>query len=390
MNNPPIRPKNRFLIFGAPVIEDAEINEVVACMKSGWLGTGPKVAQFEEKFRQYKNSAHAVAVNSGTAALHLSIIAAGIKPGDEVITTALTFCATVNSIIHAGAKPVLVDVESQTSNLDPSQVEARITSKTKAILPVHFTGRPCNMDALLEIADRHRLKIIEDCAHAIETEYHGKKAGTMGDFGCLSFYVTKNVTSVEGGMVLSHNKEDAERVKIMALHGLTQDAWKRFKDEGYKHYQVVDCGFKYNMTDMQAAIGVHQLSRVEENWSRRQEIWNRYNDAFQNLPCLLPPDHEPGTRHAYHLYSPLLLLEKIGKSRDWALEAMTAENIGVGVHYLPVHLHPYYHRTFGWERGDFPNSEWIGERTLSLPLSPALSDADVEDVIKAFRKILTY
>ena len=263
MTTPPIRPRDRFLVFGAPAIEDAEIQEIVATMKSGWLGTGPKVAQFESDFAAYKGARHAAAVNSCTAALHLSLLASGVGPGDEVITSALTFCATVNAIIHAGATPVLADVDPKTMNMDAEQVERRITSKTRALLPVHFAGRPCEMDALMEIAQRHDLKVIEDCAHAIETEYKGRKAGTFGDFGCFSFYVTKNVVTGEGGMVLARREEDIARVKVLGLHGMSKDAWKRFSDEGYKHYQVVECGFKYNMMDLQAAIGIHQLKRVE-------------------------------------------------------------------------------------------------------------------------------
>ena len=246
MNNNPIRSKDRFLVFGAPAIEDAEIQEVVSTMKTGWLGTGPKVMSFENDFKAYKGSQYAIAVNSCTAALHLSILAAALQPGDEVITTPMTFCATVNAIIHAGATPVLADVDPVTMNIDPAQVEAKITPKTKAILPVHFAGRPCDMDALCEMARRHNLKLIEDCAHAIETEYKGRKAGTFGDFGCFSFYVTKNITTGEGGMILVGRQADADRLKILALHGMSKDAWNRFGDSCYKHYQVVEVGFKYN------------------------------------------------------------------------------------------------------------------------------------------------
>lgn len=240
---PPVRAKENFLVFGSPAIQDAEIQEVVASLKSGWLGTGPKVARFEKDFAAYKGVSHAIAVSSCTAALHLSLLAANLRPDDEVITTALTFCATVNAIIHSGATPVLVDVDPETFNIDPVQVEAKITPRTRAIVPVHFAGRSCNMDTLCTLAQKHDLKIIEDCTHAIETEYKGKKAGTFGDFGCFSFYVTKNVTTGEGGMVLTQSEEYAARIKMLALHGMTKDAWKRFSDEGYKHYHVVECGF---------------------------------------------------------------------------------------------------------------------------------------------------
>uniref|UniRef100_A0A7C3VHG8 DegT/DnrJ/EryC1/StrS family aminotransferase n=1 Tax=Planktothricoides sp. SpSt-374 TaxID=2282167 RepID=A0A7C3VHG8_9CYAN len=388
MSKSPIRSKENFLVFASPAIEEAEIQEVVASMKSGWLGTGPKVAQFEKDFAAYKNIKHSVAVNSCTAALHLSILAAGIKPGDEVITTPMTFCATVNAIIHAGATPVLADVNPATMNIDPDQVESKITSKTRAIVPVHFAGRPCDMDALCDIAQRHNLKLIEDCAHAIETEYKGRKAGTFGDFGCFSFYVTKNIITGEGGMVLTSLEEDAARLKMLALHGMSKDAWKRFGDEGYKHYYVVECGFKYNMMDLQGAIGIHQLQRVEKYWLRREEIWQRYNEAFASLPITLPASPEPETRHAYHLYTILIDEKKTGISRDAFLDAMTAENIGLGVHYLSIPEHPYYQQTFAWKPEDYPNAMQIGRQTVSLPISAKLKDEDIDDVVVAVTQIL--
>lgn len=378
-----VRSKDQFLVFGAPAIEEEEIQEVAASLKSGWLGTGPKVAQFEEDFRSYKGAACAVALNSCTAALHLSILAAGIGPGDEVITTPMTFCATVNAIIHAGAIPVLADIDPVTMNIDPEQVEEKITSQTKGILPVHFAGRVCNMKAIMDVAKKYNLKVIEDCAHAIETEYHGKKAGAFGDFGCFSFYVTKNIVTGEGGMVLTRSEEDAPRIKRLALHGMSKDAWKRFGDEGYKHYFVVECGFKYNMMDLQAAIGIHQLKRIESYWKRRQQIWQRYNEAFADLPIKLPAEPEPGTRHAYHLYTILVDEEKCGISRDAFLSAMTQQNIGVGVHYMSIPEHPYYQKAFGWRPEDYRNAMRIGRQTVSLPLSAKLTDGDVEDVVSA-------
>jgi dTDP-4-amino-4,6-dideoxygalactose transaminase len=388
MENTPIRSRDSFLVFGAPAIEDAEVEEVIASMRSGWLGTGPKVARFEEAFRVYKGADHAVAVNSGTAALHLSAVAAGLEPGDEVITTAMTFCSTVNVIIHAGATPVLVDVDPVTMNMDPNQVEAKITPRTRALIPVHFAGRPCDMDALCELAERHELIIIEDCAHAIETEYKGRPAGLFGAFGCFSFYVTKNVITGEGGMVLTSSEKDADRIKILALHGMSRDAWKRFSDEGYKHYQVVECGFKYNMTDMQAAIGIHQLQRVHASWRRRQQIWEHYNRALASLPIGLPADPEPETRHGYHLYTIMIAEERTGISRDALLQAMTDQNIGVGVHYLSIAEQPYYQKVFGWKPEDYPHAMRIGRQTVSLPFSAKLSDADVDDVIKAVGRIV--
>jgi dTDP-4-amino-4,6-dideoxygalactose transaminase len=329
-----------------------------------------------------------MAFNSCTAALHLALLAIGLKPGDEVITTSLTFCATVNAIIHSGATPVLADCERDTMNIDPVEIEKKITPRTKAILPVHFAGRPCDMDAIMSIAGNHNLKVIEDCAHAIETEYHGKKAGTFGDLGCFSFYVTKNVVTGEGGMVITNIEEYADWLKILGLHGMTKDAWKRFSDEGYKHYQVVYPGFKYNMMDIQAAIGIHQLKRVDTYWEKRKSIWHKYDEAFKDLPIETPEPSEPETRHGLHLYTILVDKTKTGLSRDEFLNAMTAENIGIGVHYRSIPTHPYYQKTFGLKPEDYPNSYYIGERTVSLPLSAKLTDKDVEDVIKAVRKVL--
>jgi dTDP-4-amino-4,6-dideoxygalactose transaminase len=346
------------------------------------------VARFEEAFRAYKGWGHAVAVNSCTAALHVSMLAAGIRPGDEVITTPLTFCATVNAIIHAGARPVLADINPQTMNLDPREVERSLTSRTRAVLPVHFAGRPCDMDGICDVARRHKLLIIEDCAHAIETEYDGQKAGTFGEFGCFSFYVTKNAMTAEGGMVLARNEEHAARIKTLALHGMNQDAWKRFGDDGYRHYSVVEAGFKYNMTDVQAALGIHQLARIEANRVRREAIWNRYNAELRGLPLAFPPGPETNTRHAYHLYTVGIDPGQAALSRDAFLDAMTRRHIGVGVHYLSLPEHPYYQKRFGWRPQAFPNAMRVGRQTVSLPLSPKLTDDDVSDVIDAVRRVL--
>lgn len=384
MTSPP------FLVFAAPDIHDAEVAEVEACLRSGWLGTGPRVAQFEQDFAAYKGTTatHVAAVNSCTAALHVSMVAAGLESGSEVITTPLTFCATVNAIIHAGLSPVLADVDPRTQNIDPDAIEAAITPRTRAILPVHFAGRPCDMERIMSIADKHKLVVIEDCAHAIETEYHGQKAGTFGDFGCFSFYVTKNVVTGEGGMILGRDEALIARARMLALHGMSKDAWHRYGDAGYKHYQVVECGFKYNMMDMQAAIGIHQLARVESGWKRRQAIWTRYQQAFADLPIILPADTEADTRHAYHLYTIQIDESCCGTARDVFLDRMTAAGIGVGVHYLSVPEHPYFQRQFGWLPEQWPNATKIGQQTVSLPLSPKLTDEDVARVIVGVRTIV--
>ncbi|HET7536322.1 MAG TPA: DegT/DnrJ/EryC1/StrS family aminotransferase [Candidatus Didemnitutus sp.] len=381
--------RDNFLVFGSPKIGEAEIEEVVKTLRGGWIGTGPKVAQFERDFSQYKgNKGFPVAVNSCTAALHVSMIAAGLKPGDEVITTPMTFCATVNSIIHAGLTPVLADIDPKTLNISPAEIARRITPKTKAIIVVHFAGRSCDMDPIMALAAKHGLKVIEDCAHAIETTYNGRAAGTIGDFGCFSFYVTKNIITGEGGLIYAKEEAGAARCKILALHGMSKDAWKRFGDEGYKHYQVVECGFKYNMMDLQAAIGIHQLTSIEPYWKRREEIWAQYNKAFASLPIGLPADPEPNSRHALHLYTIQVDEKRAGVTRDHFLTAMTAQNIGVGVHYQSVPEHPYYQQTFGWRPENWPVAMQVGRQIVSLPLSAKLTDQDVADVILAVRRII--
>jgi len=382
------RPREELLVFGAPLIEEPEIDEVVRTLRSGWIGSGPRVARFEADFAAYKSAPQALAVNSCTAALHLALIASGVGPGDEVITTPLTFCATVNAIIHTGATPVLADVDPRTMNIDPAAIASRLTPRTRAVVPVHFAGRPCDMDAIMTIARDNHLTVIEDCAHAIETEYRGRKAGTFGDFGCFSFYVTKHVVTGEGGMILASSPHDTARLKSLALHGMSADAWKRFSDEGYKHYQLVECGYKYNMTDLQAALGIHQLARIDRHHARRAQLWVAYDEALADLPVALPAPPEPDTRHALHLYTLLIDEARCGLARDSFLVEMAARNIGVGVHYLSLAEHPFYQRTFGWRPEEFPHATRIGRQTVSIPLSPRLSDADAQDVVAAVRDVL--
>lgn len=377
-----------FLIFGSPKIEQEEIDEVVDSLKSGWISTGPKVAKFEALFRDYIGSRHALALNSCTAGLHLSMIVAGLKPGDEVITTPMTFGATGNAIIHSDAKPVFVDINLPTMNIDPDSIEEKINPKTKAILPVHLAGRPCQMRKIKEIAQKHHLLLIEDAAHALEATYHGQKIGTIADLTVFSFYVTKNLVTGEGGMITTDNDTYAEKIQIYALHGMSKGAWKRYSDEGFKHYRIVYPGFKYNMMDIQAALGIHQLQRIEKYLMRREEIWKRYDDAFQHLPLEIPPLPEENTRHARHLYTILLRLEELKADRDTIQQALYQENIGTGIHFISLHLHPYYQKTFGYKRDDFPNAAYVSERTISLPLSAKLRDEDVNDVIKAVTNVL--
>ncbi len=384
-----MKPRDGFLIFGSPLIEEDEIREVEATLRSGWLGTGPKVTRFEDIFKEYTGAKCAIALNSCTAGLHLSLLVAGLKPGDEVITTPLTFCATANVIVHGNGKPVFVDVERETMNIDTEKIEDAVTSRTRAIVPVHLAGRPCKMNKILEIARRNDLVVIEDAAHCIEGWYKGEKVGNIGDITCFSFYVTKNIVTGEGGMVTTNRQEWADRIKMYALHGMSKDAWMRYSDEGYKHYQVVYPGFKYNMMDIQASLGIHQMKRVDKYLKRREEIWELYNGAFADLPVVTPAPPERDTVHARHLYTLLIDIKKAGMTRDEVQRRLHDMKIGTGIHFISLHLHEYYQKTFGFKPDDFPNAKFISERTLSLPLSAKLADKDVEAVISAVRKILS-
>jgi dTDP-4-amino-4,6-dideoxygalactose transaminase len=379
--------RTKYLTFGAPHIGDEERQELLACLDSGWLGTGPRVARLEAEFGRYVGRT-AVAVNSCTAALHLSLQALDLQPGDEVVTSAMTFCATANAILHAGAVPVFADCERDTLNLDPADVARKLTPRTRVLLPVHFAGRPCAMGPLGEIARAHQLAIVEDCAHAIEATLDGRHCGTFGDFGCFSFYVTKNMTTVEGGMVTCARDTAAARIKTLALHGMSADAWHRYGDDGFRHYDVVEPGFKYNLTDLAAAIGLHQLARLEQNWLRRKALWDYYLAELRDLPLVLPAPVPATVRHAFHLFTCLVDDTRTTVSRDRVLAGLHALRIGSGVHYRAVHLHSYYRRTLGARTGRLPNAEWASDRTFSLPLSPAVTDADAADVVRALRLLL--
>ncbi len=361
---------------------------MVATLRSGWLGTGPRVARFEEAFRAYTGARNAVAVNSCTAAMHLALLAAGVGAGDEVIVPTLTFAATANVVVHTGATPVFVDVDRHTMNLDPGLLPARVTERTRAILPVHFAGRGCDMERILAVAGPRGIRVIEDAAHAVETVCAGRKVGTIGDATCFSFYVTKNVMTGEGGMLATDHDDWAASSRVASLHGLSRDAWKRYSSSGFKPYEVVQPGFKYNMTDIQAALGIHQLARVDKNARIREKIWARYDEAFAGLPVETPAPQAPGSRHARHLYTILLDLDRIRVSRDAVMEALKAEGIATSVHFVAMHLQPYYAERFSLRPEDFPVGAEISRRTISLPLSSLLSDADVEDVITAVHKVL--
>lgn len=381
--------RNNFLIFGSPLIGQEEIDEVVDSLRSGWLGTGPKVAKFEKIISEYTGAKYSLALNSCTAGLHLSLLACGIGPGDEVIVPTMTFGATANVIEHIGATPVFVDCDLSSMNIDPYDIARKLTKKTKAIIPVHMAGRPCDMDMIMRIARSFNLRVIEDAAHALGAKYKNKMIGSIGDLTAFSFYVTKNVVTGEGGMVTTNNSRYAEFIQLYALHGMNKGAWKRYSDEGFKHYLIQAPGYKYNMMDIQASLGIHQMARFQQGQSRRKEIWETYNKAFSDLPIITPADPEPNTTHAYHLYTILADLDKLKATRDEIQNALHAENIGIGIHFIALHLHPFYKNKYNYKRGDFPNSEYISDRTISLPFSAKLTDKDVADVIKAVKKVFS-
>jgi dTDP-4-amino-4,6-dideoxygalactose transaminase len=377
----------QFLPFHIPEIGEDEIESVIDTLRSGWLTTGPKVKQFEEEFAKSIGSSHAVAVNSGTAALHLALEAVEINEGDEVIMSTMTFAATGEVVLYFKARPVLVDCRPDTLNLDPDQLEKAITSKTKAIIPVHTGGQSCEMDRIQQVAKQHNLKVIEDAAHALPARYRGKMVGTIGDITCFSFYATKTITTGEGGMATTDNPEWAERMRIMSLHGISKDAWKRYTSEGSWYYEILYPGYKYNLTDIAAAIGIEQLKKCNRFWEVRQRYAALYNQGFQDVPAITSPHVAQDVQHAWHLYIIQLDLEQLQIGRSEFVELLKKMNIGTSVHFIPLHLHPYYRDTFGYRPEDFPNASAVFERIISLPIYPKMTEADVQDVIDAVREI---
>jgi dTDP-4-amino-4,6-dideoxygalactose transaminase len=374
--------------FAPPSIGPDEIAEVVATLESGWLSTGPRVAEFERAFAEYVGARYALAVNSCTAALHLSLIATGIGNGDEVITTPLTFCATANVVIHAGATPVFADIDPVSHNLDPAAVQAALTPRTRVLMPVHYAGFPADMAAFQRIAEVRGLRLVEDAAHCVEGVADGNKVGSIGDFTCFSFYATKNLTTGEGGMVTTNDLTAATLMRAASLHGMSRDAWTRYAPNGNAHYDVVMPGFKYNMMDIQAAIGLHQLARLHRMHQRRATICARYDAGLTNLPLRLPAQPGEGSVHARHLYPVLLDETAAGISRDEFSNRLRDRGISTSIHFRPVHLHPYYQERFGFTRGMFPVAESVYDSTLSLPLSAAMENASVERVIEACHDVL--
>jgi dTDP-4-amino-4,6-dideoxygalactose transaminase len=382
-------PRADYLTFGAPLIGEEEIAEVVDTLRSGWIGFGPKCLRFESAFAAYlgREPWEAVSVSSCTAALHLSLVAAGVGPGDEVITTPLTFAATVNAIEMVGARPVFVDVDMDTQNIDVDAVAAAVSTRTRAIIPVHMAGRACEMDKIREIAVRHGIVVIEDAAHAVEARHHGRPTGAASPFAAFSFYATKNLTTGEGGMILTDDAIVADRLRRLRLHGLSHDAWARYSSTGFRQYEVHEPGFKYNLTDLQASLGLHQLGRLERNLDVRTRHWQHYDDALGSFPWLTLPTvpHAPD-RHARHLYTVRVTADS-PVSRDDLVVALHSRNVGTGIHFRPVHLHPYFRGRYGFQPGALPIAEEIGRTTLSLPLSARLSAADIDYVVEAIEDV---
>lgn len=372
--------------FHKPYITSDEINEVIDSMRSGWLTMGPKTVRFEEEFNQYIGSKHSVAVNSCTAALHLALKAIDLKPGDEVIIPSITFTATGEVVCYFGAKPVIIDVERDTCNMDVKAVEKAITQKTRAIMPVHYAGQPCDMDAIKQIADSYKLIVIEDAAHSLPAWYKGRKVGTIGDMTCFSFYATKTLTTGEGGMVTTGNDKWAEGIKMLRLHGISKDAWKRYLNVGYWYYEVIEAGYKYNMTDIQAALGLSQLKKLEWMWERRKEIAKRYTDAFKSEE-IIPPFIKPDRDTSWHLYVIKLNLDALKIDRNNFIEELKRIGIGTSVHFIPLYRHVFYRDTFKYSPKDFPNSEWIYERIISLPIYPGMTDEEIESVIGSVKDV---
>jgi len=374
---------NDFLPFALPDITDAEIAAVTDVLRSGWITTGPRAKEFEKSFAEAVGATHAVAVNSCTAALHLALEALGVGPGDEVIVPALTFAASAEVVRYLGAHPVLVDVLPGDHNVDPKKVEAAITPKTRAIIPVHFGGQACDLDEIMAIAKKHSLRVIEDAAHAFPTRYQGKAVGAFGDITCFSFYATKTLTTAEGGMAVTENAEGADRMRVMSLHGISKDAWKRYTAEGSWYYEIVAPGYKYNMTDMAAAMGLVQLARAQEMLEKRRRIARRYAEAFSTNPCIELLKVRDFDEHAWHLFTIKLVDGALSIDRNRFIEELKARGIGSSVHFIPLHLHPYYRDLYRYRPDDFPVALDAFRRSVSLPIYSKMSDADIDRVIAA-------
>jgi dTDP-4-amino-4,6-dideoxygalactose transaminase len=381
--------RSTFLPFAKPAIRDKELKEVQACLESGWLTTGPRVEKFEAALKAYFGQEHVITVSSATAGLHLALLTLKLQPGDEVITTAMTFVATLNTIEHAGGRPVLVDIDPKTYNMDLNQVERAITPRTRAIMPVHYAGAPVDLDALYALAEKHNLTVIEDCAHAMGTEYKGKRLGSFGHIQVFSFHPNKNMTTGEGGCIVTSDKDALAHMKIFRFHGIAKDSFNRYAKDGSPFYDVIAPGFKYNMMDIQAALGIHQLADLDQFIERRNVLAQQYHTVFKDWDVFtLPQGPAFDHLHAWHLYIPLLNTDKSPVSRDEILARMKDHNIGLGFHYQACHLFTYYKDAYGYKEGDFPHAEDFANRAMSLPLFPTMTDLDQQDVVEALSIII--
>lgn len=369
--------------FHVPYITDEEIFEVVDSIRSGWLTTGPKTAKFENEFNKYIGSKHSIAVNSCTSALHLALKAINLCLGDEVIIPTMTFTATGEVVCYFNAKPVLVDVQKDTHNIDISKIERYINSKTRAIIPVHYAGQPCDMDEILALAQKYKLFVINDAAHSLPAWYKSKIIGNIGDITCFSFYATKTLTTGEGGMITTENENWANRMKILRLHGISKDSWKRYNNENSWYYEVIEAGCKYNLTDIQAGLGIAQLKKLEWMWNKRKNIADKYNHAFNNSETILIPQIKPDRISAWHLYIIKILIENLKIDRAAFIKELLDRGIGTSVHFIPLHRHPFYRNSFSYDFKEFPESEWIYERIISLPIYPGMTEDNVNWVIES-------
>lgn len=374
--------------FHKPYITEDEMSEVLDSMRSGWLTMGPKTIEFENRFREYIGSKNTVSANSCTACLHLALKAIDIKEGDEVIIPNITFTATAEVVTYFHARPVLVDVEEDTLNINVSKIEEKITNKTKAIIPVHFGGQPCDMDEIIDIAKRHRLFIIEDAAHALPAFYKNRKVGTIGNITCFSFYATKTLSAGEGGMITTDNDVWAERMRILRLHGISKDAWKRYSEEGSWYYEVIEAGYKYNMTDLHAAVGIAQLRKLEDMWQKRKEIAKMYTENFREIKEIEVPVVKKNRESAWHLYVIKLKTEMLKIDRNQFIDELKKRGIGTSVHFIPLHKHPYYRKNFLYEPGNFGVSERLYERIISLPIYPSMTGREVDQVFNSVEDIV--
>ena len=379
--------RDEFLPYCRPYFDDEELNRVADVLKSGWWTKGSVTREFEKVFAEYVGAKYAVAVNSCTAAMHIALVAKGIGEGDEVISTPMTFCSTINTIVHTGAKPVLVDIDSKTGLIDVDKIEAAITEKTKAIVPVHYAGQSCDMDKINSIAEKYGLFVLEDCAHALSTEYKGRKIGSMGNACAYSFYVTKNISTAEGGMLTTDDEELYEKASVLSLHGMSKNAWSRYGTKGDWKYEVCDPGFKYNLTDIAAALGIAQMNKLDEMQAIRTEYAEMYNKAFDEIDGITYLKDNGLGKNSAHLYVIQIDKDKFNIDRDAFIELLKDYNIGTSVHFIPICMHPYYINNFGYKKGDFPATEKMFEGIISLPLYPSMSREDVMYVIEAVREI---